>query len=334
MRVRVREGASLVVLLVLIAALAGCHREEKLPAKAVAAQQERSVRTPLPVPRNAVPPLGETGIRHVLVLILENGNPEHAARQPFMQLLAREGMVLNRFYALAHPSQPNYIALISGSTADAMTNRPITLDRPHIGQALGDRWKVYAEDYPALPGRCNPVAAGGPGRVYVRRHVPFLSFRDVQQGDCAQIVTLNTAADPVAALRADIANGTLPAFGLIIPNLIHDAHGVARNVPAHEREALLQPANQWMMDHIAPLLPQLPDDTIFILTFDEDDTEEAVDNRIFTAIWGKRVRQGTSDDVYNLLDLLATVAALLKVDPPPFDEDGVRPIGGVWQTPR
>jgi acid phosphatase len=323
----------LIAVLVCVVAVAGCHREERLaerPRKAVV-QQERSVRTPLPVPRNAVPPLGKTGIRHVLVLILENGNPDHAAGQPFMQRLAREGMVLNRFYAMAHPSQPNYIALISGSTADALTNRPITLDRPHLGGALGKGWKVYAEDYPALAGKCNPVAEGGRDRMYVRRHVPFLSFRDVQQGDCSQIVPLNTADDPVAALRADIENDTLPAFGMIVPNLIHDGHGVLRNVPVEKRAVLLRPANQWLMDNIAPLLGKLPDDTIFILTFDEDETEEAVDNRVFTAIWGKHVRQGTSDDVYDHLDLLATIAALLKVDPPPFEEDGVRPIGGVWQ---
>src|SRR2546430_13558152 len=55
---------------------------------------------------------------------------------------------------------------------------------PHIGQILGDRWRVYAEDYPALPGKCNLTKQKD---LYVRRHVPFLSFKDVQTGTCSQI---------------------------------------------------------------------------------------------------------------------------------------------------
>ena len=80
-----------------------------------------------------------------------------------------------------------------------------------------------------------------------------------------------------------------------------------------------------------PLLPKLPDDAVFILTFDEDETSNKQNNRIFTAVWGKHVRHGTTDDLYDHEDMLATIAALLQIVPPPFDEDGVRPINGIWQ---
>ena len=85
------------------------------------------------------------------------------------------------------------------------------------------------------------------------------------------------------------------------------------------------------MASIAPLLPTLPDDTVFVLTLDEDETTNPTNNRIFTAMWGKHVRHGTTADVYDHLDLLATIAALLGTQPPPFEEKGVRPIGGIWQ---
>src|SRR5437016_1016180 len=135
--------------------------------------------TPLPQPRNPVPPFDAAGVRHVVLIILENGNPAMAAQQSFMKDRAAEGMLLTRYFAVAHPSQPNYVALISGSTASALTDSPIALDRPHLGQTLGSRWRVYADDYPALPGKCNLIKQKD---LYVRRHVPFLSFKDVQQG--------------------------------------------------------------------------------------------------------------------------------------------------------
>jgi hypothetical protein len=277
-----------------------------------------------PPSRNPVPPLDAKNIRRVIVLILENGSPVEAAQQPFMKFVEQRGTRLDQYYGVAHPSQPNYVALISGSTAGALTDKPLTLDRPHIGQTLGDRWRVYAEDYPALPGRCNLAKTSGAAlRGYARRHVPFLSFRDVQQGDCAQIVRLNTADAPIGALASDIRNGTLPDFALIIPNLQHDGHEPSN----------VQNANEWLVHNIQPLFadPKFTDGTLFVLTFDEDDSS-GKPNRVYTAIAGDAVKPGgVSTDVYDHEDLLATIAALLHVTPPAFDEPGVRPIGGVWK---
>ena len=276
--------------------------------------------TPLPKPRNEVPALSAAGVARVVVIVLENGDPREAERQPFMRARAAEGTVFTSYFGVAHPSQPNYIAMISGSTADATDNDPVTLDRPHIGNVLGDRWRVYADDYPALDGRCNLIVKKD---LYVRRHVPFLSFADVQRGTCSQVVRLNTAEDPVRALRSDIEQNTLPAFALIVPNLQHDGHA----------PFTMKDANDWLAANIEPLLgvPAFTKDTVFVLTFDEDHTRNAHSNRVYTVIWGDHVRQGTNDDVYNHYDLLATIAALLGVTPPTFQEPGVRPIGGIWR---
>lgn len=287
---------------------------------AICLTAEGATLTPLPKTRDPVPPLTVTGVERVVLIVLENGNPTRAAAQRFMLDRSSEGMAFSNYFGVAHPSQPNYIAMISGSTAGALTDRSITLrKRQHIGQVLGTRWRVYADDYPATPGRCNLVRQEGD---YVRRHIPFLSFDDVQKSTCAQIVRLNGPAGPVAALQDDIARHTLPAFAMVIPNLRHDGH----------EPASLKDANDWLMANIAPLLanPAFTVGTVFMLTFDEDDTSSRNSNRIFTLFWGDHVRHGTTADVYNHEDLLATIAALLKVPPPPFDEPGVRPIGGIW----
>src|SRR5262245_25706402 len=56
---------------------------------------------------------------HIVVVILEN----HAYSQiidasdaPFLNTLAASGAVMTQSYAITHPSQPNYLALFSGST--------------------------------------------------------------------------------------------------------------------------------------------------------------------------------------------------------------------------
>src|SRR5690242_11202492 len=54
-------------------------------------------------------------INKVITVVLENTDFERAVNQPFMKRLAQEGALLNNYYAITHPSQPNYIALISGS---------------------------------------------------------------------------------------------------------------------------------------------------------------------------------------------------------------------------
>ncbi|MEA2489168.1 MAG: hypothetical protein QOH21_960 [Acidobacteriota bacterium] len=277
--------------------------------------------TPLKSPRNAVPPLDAKGVKRVMVVVLENGSPVVAAQQPFMKLLEGRGTRLDQYFGIAHPSQPNYIAIVAGNVSNAVMNDRLTLDRPHLGQVLGKRWKVYADDYPALPGKCNLTKSSGP---YVRRHVPFLSFKDVQKSDCAQVVRLNSATDAIAALHADMNAGTLPDFGLIIPNLTHDGHAPS-NIPN---------ANRWLMENFAPLLddPKFMDGTVFVLTFDEDETgDNKRGNRVYTVLAGPAVKQGVSRDVYNHYDLLATIATLLGVTPPPMTEADARPIGGIWK---
>src|SRR5258706_1932937 len=194
----------------------------------VAFVAQSATRTPLPVPRTAVLRSAVSGVSRVVMVVLKNADLGTASQQPFMKYLAGTGMVLSSYYAVAHPSQPNYVAMISGSTAGAMTDGTVRLPatRKHLGNVLpAGAWRVYAENYPALAGRCNLVKqGGGADRLYVRRHLPFLSFADVQDGKCSGIVRLNVGTDDVRALRADIENQRLAPCSMIIPNLQHDGH--------------------------------------------------------------------------------------------------------------
>src|SRR5947199_7778587 len=62
---------------------------------------------------------------HVVVVIEENhsyedviGNPQ----MPYVNSLAQQGASFTSAYALFHPSQPNYLALFSGSNQEVIDN--------------------------------------------------------------------------------------------------------------------------------------------------------------------------------------------------------------------
>jgi arylsulfatase A-like enzyme len=61
-----------------------------------------------------------TAPSHIVVVTLENQNFDDiigdTAQAPFLNMLASEGMLFTNYLGLAHPSQPNYLALFSGST--------------------------------------------------------------------------------------------------------------------------------------------------------------------------------------------------------------------------
>ncbi|MGA7615235.1 MAG: alkaline phosphatase family protein [Thermoanaerobaculia bacterium] len=265
--------------------------------------------------KEAVSAFGSAGFKHVFVIVLENANADEALRQPFLAKLAHEGAYLARYYAVAHPSQPNYIALVSGSTDGVPGDGPVTLDRQHLGDLLDRRhltWKSYAEGY---PGHCSLAARSGD---YARKHEPFISFDDVQSSpvECAHIVAAST-------LQSDIETGNLAAFSLYVPNMKHDGHDTS-----------VVAADRWLASAFGPRLsdPRFTKDLLFVVTFDE--AERGGSNRVYTVLWGDSVKPGTvSNAVYDHYDLLRTIEVAFGLGTlGTHDEDPTtRPIGGIWK---
>ena len=284
-----------------------------LPAVAFLATACVTLSTPVP-PKGEVAAFVKPDIQHVVVVILENKNAADALRQPFLSRLAREGALLNEGYGLAHPSQPNYIAMTSGSFAGVKGDGNVTVDRPHLGRTLtkaGVSWKSYAEGY---PGGCDLSKQIG---RYVRKHEPFLSFADVQRnesGMCDHIVSADQ-------FSADVKNGTLPRFALYIPDLDHDAH-----------DQPLAFADRWLKQTFGPLMTEdFRRSTLLVITFDEDEGHGKRPSHIYTALWGAGVRPGAvSNDVYDHYDLLRTIEAIFSLEALPTAKPA-RAIGGIWR---
>ncbi len=226
--------------------------------------------------------------KRVVVVVLENTDFAAATSQPFLTDLASRGALLTNFEAATHPSQGNYIAMIAGSTYGINHDFNVNLSGQHIGdllEAKGLGWKIYAEGY---PGNCFKGSRSG----YVRKHNPFISFTNVQNDParCARIVGTDQ-------FDIDVANGSLPAYSLYVPNLDNDGHDTGVGF-----------ADSWLSSKFSALLndPNFTKDTLFVVTFDENGG--GYPNRVYTALFGPSVRAGaTSANAYTHIGLLRTI---------------------------
>ncbi len=259
----------------------------------------------------------------VLIVVFENTNYQDALKQPFLAEIAKKGALLSNYHAVAHPSLPNYIALTSGGTWGVKSDEDTTLNIRHIGDSLDSAhktWKVYAEGYPGKPERC---FLGEYANAYARKHVPFLSYANIQKNPrrCDQIVA-------ASEFPKDVLRKALPDFALYIPDLRDDAH----NTDAHY-------ADLWFKKTFGPLLAELPKDELLIVTFDEDGAYNLEthgynksSNHVFTALYGSGVRPGSvSGKRYNHYSILKTVEAGLNLKSLGAKDKSARLINDIWK---
>ena len=115
--------------------------------------------------------------------------------------------------------------------------------------AAGKTWKSYAEDLPSVG------FTGATSGKYARKHTIFALLSDVVN-DPVQVNNLV----PFTQFATDLANGTLPHFSNIVPNLCNDAH-----------DCSLGTADTWLKNNIDPLIQSavFQQDGVLIIVFDE-----------------------------------------------------------------
>ena len=268
------------------------------------------------IPATAPPSVRIPAFTHVVLMVFENheaseivGNPD--ART--FNALARRYATLTSYDGVAHPSLPNYLALVSGST------HGITSDCTECivqGRSLADTlaaagktWKTYAEDLPY------PGFTGGSAGRYAKKHDPFLYFRDV-----ADSRTLRNRVVPLTQLGRDLARHRLPDFSLVIPNLCSDMH-----------DCSVATGDAWLKAHVEPLLrsPELRGGVVFVV-FDEGTSDTGGGGRVEALVLGPTVRRGSRfTKPTNHYGLLRTIEDAWKL-PRLGDSRTGTPIGGIW----
>jgi len=259
------------------------------------------------------PEFKQPSFKRIVIIVLENEDKPNAVAQPFLKSLAERGAYLSSYEAITHPSQPNYIAMVAGDVHGVTNDSDVDLDVRHVGdllEARGLRWKVYAEGY---PGGCRLDRRIG---TYVRRHVPFISFKNVQ-ADPARCAKVASASE----LYDDIAAGTLPELALYIPD---------RNNDGHDTDVAF--ADRWLAATFGPLLddPRFMQDTLLVVTFDE--SKRMGGNRILTVFYGDSVIAGSvSDQPWNHYSLLRTIEESFQLGTLGLKDQSAEPISGIWR---
>jgi hypothetical protein len=247
----------------------------------------------------------------VLVIVFENTEYLNALKQPFFSSLTKEGALLTNFKAATHPSQGNYVAMIAGSTFNIINDKPIDINDRHLGDLLEEAkkdWKVYAEDY---PGNCFTGKTSGD---YARKHVPFMSFVNVQKDParCAKIVEGKE-------FFTDFNAGKLKDFSMYIPNLKNDGHDTGVAI-----------GDKWFKQSFDSILhsPKFPKDLLVVVTFDEG---TSLNNQIYTLLYGANIAPGSkSARANNFYSLLRTYEDGLRLGSLNKNDVSSQIIDDVW----
>ena len=68
------------------------------------------------LPGGTLPAAAADKIKKIVIVVLENTAESEAVKMPYLATLAKRGALLSNDHAEVHPSQPNYIAMIAGSS--------------------------------------------------------------------------------------------------------------------------------------------------------------------------------------------------------------------------
>ncbi len=274
----------------------------------------------------------------IIIIVLENVDYERAIQDPNLATLARRGASFTNFHALFHPSYPNYLAMIAGTDfglhrrgsylGDRQVNFPNDAEHRTIADRLiaaGLDFKQYAEELPegTCPWNISGQHLAEKRGNYVRRHVPFLSFREVQEKWCDHVVRVDSSKANNYFVQ-DARKG-LVAYSFYTPNMNHDGHDTNTEV-----------AGAWVRKFLDDTFPaNLPKGTLVAITFDESGGNP--DNRIYTVLLGDMVKEASQQDPaalsrhYNHYSVLRTVEDNFGLPPLTANDRDAAPITGIWK---
>jgi hypothetical protein len=257
---------------------------------------------------------------HIVMVIEEN----HSFSQiidspdaPYINRLAAQGAVFTQSFGITHPSQPNYLALFSGSTQGIIDNScPHTFTTANLGHALlaaGLTFAGYSEDLPSVGSlTCDEG-------LYARKHNPWVNWQDSAINGLPA-----TANVPMTSFPTDFS--TLPTVSVIAPNQVNDMH--------HGKDPdRIQTGDRWLQEHLDTYVQWAQQhNSLLIVTWDEDNKKE--NNRIATLFVGPMVQAGRYDQRITHYSVLRTIEDLYGLPHSGASTDAT-PITQIWKpAPR
>jgi len=208
---------------------------------------------------------------HIVVVMEEN----HAYSQiigssqaPYINSLAREGALFTNSHAITHPSEPNYMAITSGSTYGLSSDVcPFSTSKANIGSELIAAKLSYADYSESMPSQGYEGCTNG---EYARKHNPAANYTDLPSS-----VNQTFAQFPSSANYA-----SLPTVSLIDPNLLDDMHDGTIAAGDSWLKNNLNSYVTWAMNH----------NSLLIVTWDENNGSPG--NKVATIFVGAHVKPG------------------------------------------
>ncbi|WP_245573164.1 alkaline phosphatase family protein [Amycolatopsis benzoatilytica] len=245
---------------------------------------------------------------HVVVVVLENHGSDQVAGNPkagYLNQLAAEGARFTNATGVAHPSQPNYLALFSGNVQGITDDScPHTFTAPNLARQLldaGHSFGAYAEDLPKAG------YSGCQAGDYVRWHAPWTDFTTVPP----------SVNRPFSEFGPDFAK--LPTISFVIPNMCHNMHNCGTAVADAWLRAHLSGYAAWAATH----------NSLLVVTFDEAEDASAT-NGIPLSLTGPMVRPGSYAEPVDHYRLLRTLEAMYGL-PALGNAADREPISDAWR---
>lgn len=253
-----------------------------------------------------------TTYRHVVWIWMENrtyssvlGNGTSA---PKLTSYAGRCGLATRYYAVTHPSLPNYLAASSGSTGGVTSDcAPTSCPQKRSSlfaqlAAAGRTWRAYDE---SMPSNCFLSATSS----YAPKHNPAVYFPGIRSRCKTWDVPMGGTSGRFATA---LSNGTLPAFSFVTPNICHDGHDCSTST-----------ADSWLggwLGRITTSAAYRAGDTAVFVTWDEG---VGSDQHIATVVIAPTVPRGLRTAThFTHYSLLRTTEDLL----------GLKPLGAAAQA--
>jgi acid phosphatase len=223
---------------------------------------------------------------HLVVVIYENKARSQvigSSSAPYLTGLAGQGADLTQSYAITHPSQPNYLALFSGSTQGVTSDAcPQSFGVDNLGHQLLSRSIGFAGYSESMPGD-GFTGCTGSGGLYARKHNPWVDFTKVPAS-----ANLTYGGFPSDFTR-------LPAVSFVVPNMCDDMHDCSIATGDSWSRSHLDAYARWAKSH----------QSLLLVTFDEDNGSAG--NQIATFFVGQQVKRGSYSEHVDHYTVLRTI---------------------------
>lgn len=263
---------------------------------------------------------------HVVIVVEQDRAADMIGNQimPYLNQLASGGLVYTNSHGVSHPSQPNLLALFSGSTQGVTSNAQgySFPTQANIAKSLFDAgfsFAGYSENLPADGSQASWSGDGTYPDLYVRYLNPMAMFGNYS-GQPNSVVNRTFGA----FTSIPTSNySSLPTVSFIIPNNLHSTHGSNEAYPwagsdddADNNLVLRQMADTWLHDNLdAYATWARTHNSLLIVTGDEERYTGGTAASLSTIVHGdpRLVTPGTNNAYVNHYNLLRTVTDMYGV---------------------